>query len=260
VSLAMVGWPFDGKYTVTSARHVFDATGYHTRLRCSGRNDRSLLGVVARGRGAARASGPAVPGVVVGIVTGVDDPLRQGRVKLRFPWLAEDYESWWVRVAQLGAGPDRGAVWLPEVNDEVLVAFEHGDTRSPFVVGSLWNGVDTPPLGDDLVDGATGAVRRRGFVSRAGHRLVFLDDDAKSGIAMLAGDDSLKLSLNVSDTTIKVASDGSVEISGSRSVQISSDGSISIHAQQSLELKGDAGVTVDGGPSVKVSGGVVQLN
>jgi phage protein D len=260
VALVLVGWPFDGKYTLTSARHVFDTSGYRTHLSCSGRNDRSLLGLVARGRGPARASGPPVPGVVVGIVTGVDDPLGQGRVKLRFPWLADDYETWWVRVAGLGAGPDRGAVWLPEVNDEVLVAFEHGDTRSPFVVGSLWNGVDAPPLAGDLVDGSTGAVRRRALVSRLGHRLVFLDDDGDSGISLQTGDDSLQLSLHASDTTIKVASDGSVEISGSRSVAISSDGSISIAAGQSLELKGSTGVTIDGGPSVGVSGGVIKLN
>ena len=74
------------------------------------------------------------------------------RVKLKFPWLSDDYESEWARVAQLGAGHHRGAVWLPEVNDEVLVAFEHGDTRRPFVVGELYNGVDSP-LGDGLVDG-----------------------------------------------------------------------------------------------------------
>jgi phage protein D len=260
VVLAMAGWPYDGKYVITAARHVFDKGGYRTHLTCSGRNDRSLLGLVGGGRGSARASGPSVPGVVVGVVTGVDDPDNLGRVKLKFPWLADDYESWWVRVAQLGAGPDRGAVWLPEVNDEVLVAFEHGDTRSPFVVGSLWNGVDSPPLGDDLIDGSTGAVRRRGFVSRLGHRFVFLDDDAKSGIALMVADDSLKVSLNASDTTIKVSSDGSVEISGSRSVQITSDGSISIHAGQSLELKGDAGVKIDGGPQVDIDGSVIQLN
>jgi phage protein D len=260
VVLAMAGWPYDGKYVVTTARHVFDATGYRTHLACSGRNDRSLWGLLARGRGAARASGPPVPGVVVAVVTSVDDPDSLGRIKVRFPWLADDYESWWVRVAQLGAGPDRGAVWLPEVNDEVLVAFEHGDTRSPLVVGSLWNGVDTPPFGEGLVDASTGAVRRRGFVSRKNHRLVFLDDDTKSGLALLTGDGAMRVSLNESTTTIRVTADGTVEISGSRGVNVTSDGAISIHAGQTLELKGDAGVTIDGGPKVDVDGGVIQLN
>jgi uncharacterized protein involved in type VI secretion and phage assembly len=179
---------------------------------------------------------------------------------VRFPWLADDYESWWARVAQLGAGPDRGAVWLPEVNDEVLVAFEHGDTRRPVVVGNLWNGVDNPPFGDGLIDGSTGAVRRRGFVSKKNHRLVFLDEDSKSGVALLSGDSKLRLSLNETTTTIRVTADGTVEISGTRGVDISSDGAISIHAGTTLELKGDAGVTIDGGPKVDVDGGVIQLN
>jgi phage protein D len=262
VVLAMAGWPYDGKYVVTSARHVFDGSGYKTHLTCSGRNDRSLWGLVARGSGAAtsRASGPPVPGVVVGVVTANDDPDSLGRVKVKFPWLADDYESWWVRTASLGAGPDRGAVWLPEVNDEVLVAFEHGDTRSPVVVGCLWNGVDKPPLGDDLVDGTTGAVKRRGFVSRKNHRVVLLDDDGDSGIALLTGDDKLKLSLDSTATTISVKADGTVEISGSQGVRITSDGAISIQAGQTLELKGKTGVTIDGGPKVDVDGSVIQLN
>jgi uncharacterized protein involved in type VI secretion and phage assembly len=263
VVLAMAGWPYDGKYVVTSARHVFDASGYRTHLSCSGRNDRSLWGLVARGGGGAatsRASGPPVPGVVVAVVTANDDPDSLGRVKVKFPWLADDYESWWVRTASLGAGLDRGAVWLPEVNDEVLVAFEHGDTRSPVVVGYLWNGVDKPPLGDGLVDGTTGAVKRRGFVSRKNHRLVFLDDDGDSGIALLTGDDKLKLSLDSTATTITVKADGSVEISGSQGVKITSDGAISIQAGSTLELKGKSGVTIDGGPKVDIDGSVIQLN
>lgn len=262
VVLAMAGWPYDGKYVVTAARHVFDDAGYRTHLSCSGRNDRSLWGLVARGGGPAtsRASGPPVGGVVVAVVTGNDDPDKLGRVKVKFPWLADDYESWWARVTQLGAGADRGSLWLPEVNDEVLVAFEHGDTRSPVVVGQLWNGVDTPPMADELVDGSTGAVKKRGFVSRKNHRVLLLDDDSDSGVSLLSGDDKLELSLDASGTTIRVKADGSVEISGSQGVRISSDGSISIQAGQNLELKGTTGVTIDGGPKVDVDGQVIQLN
>ena len=255
VSVGHAGWPFDGRYTLTSARHVYDETGYRTHLGVSGRQERSLLRL---------AGGPSAPevvhGVVVALVTDVDDPEAAGRVKLSFPWLSEDYESWWARVVQLGAGDQRGAVWLPEVNDEVLVAFEHGDTRRPYVVGSLYNGVDLPRLGDGLVDASTGAVRRRGFVSRAGHRLVFLDDDAKSGAALVSGDDSLRIAMKQTDTTITIRSDGSVAISGSREVSVTSDGSISVEAGSTLALKGSGGVTIDGGPKVEVSGGLITLN
>jgi len=262
VSVSGAGTPFDGTYTVTAVRHVIDERGYRTEFTVSGRAERSLLGLASGGatNGVHSAGGPPVYGVVIGQVTDVNDPDELGRVKLTFPWLSDEYESWWARVAQLGAGPQRGAQWLPEVNDEVLVAFEHGDTRRPYVVGQLYNGVDTPRLGDGLVDGGSGAVKRRGFVSKLGHRLVFLDDDAKSGVAVMSADDSLKISLNQTATTIKVAADGSVEIRGSQQVTVASDGAVSIQAGTTLELKGNSGVTIDGGPQVGVTGSVIKLN
>ena len=66
-------------------------------------------------------------------------------------------------------------MFLPEVGDEVLVGFDHGDVDQPYVLGGLYNGVDKPPLQDDLIDGSDGKVNQRGFVSRLGHQLVFLD-------------------------------------------------------------------------------------
>jgi uncharacterized protein involved in type VI secretion and phage assembly len=161
---------------------------------------------------------------------------------------------------QLGAGKQRGAVWLPEVGDEVLVAFEHGDSRAPIVVGSLYNGQDKPRLGDGLIDGGNGAVKRRGFISKLGHRLVFLDDASQSGVALMTGDDGLKISLNKSNTTIKITSNGTVEISGSGEVKITSDGNITVDSKSQLSLKGSAGVSIDSSATVTVSGSVIKLN
>ncbi|MGH9179798.1 MAG: VgrG-related protein, partial [Acidimicrobiales bacterium] len=203
VSVSLAGWPYDGRYTITSSRHCYNPGGYRTQFQVSGRNERSLLGLASLGatKGAGSAGGPPMYGVVIAQVTDLDDPEQLGRVKLAMPWLSDTYESWWARVVQLGAGKQRGAVWLPEVDDEVLVAFEHGDVRRPYVIGSLWNGVDTPNLGSKLFD--HGAVKRRGFVSKKGHRLVFFDDDGKSGVATITADDGLRISLNQTETTIK---------------------------------------------------------
>src|SRR4051794_5996231 len=172
VSLSQTGGRFDGRLTVTRARHSWDTNGYRTSFSVSGTHDRSVFGLVT---GEGRRSGAEkVDGVVLGIVTNVSDPDDLGRVKLRFPWLSEQYESDWARVVQLGAGARRGLVLLPEVNDEVLVTFEHGDTRRPYVVGGLFNGVDKPPYADE-VDKDSGQVRVRALRSRAGHELVFTD-------------------------------------------------------------------------------------
>jgi hypothetical protein len=98
-----------------------------------------------------------VDGVVVGIVKDIKDPQNLGRVKVDFPWLAEDADavsisseedrahSFWARIATFMAGKGRGAYFVPEVDDEVLVAFEHGDIDRPFVLGGLWNVDDAPP-------------------------------------------------------------------------------------------------------------------
>ena len=76
-------------------------------------------------------------GVVVGIVTNNEDPEKLGRVKVRFPWLSDDNESHWARIATLRARLNVGTWFLPDVDDEVLVAFEHGDVRFPHVLGDL---------------------------------------------------------------------------------------------------------------------------
>jgi phage protein D len=226
VSLSNVGAPIDGKYVVTSTYHRLDQRGYETSFVVSGQHDRSLLGLVAGGAAAAHEG--RFPGVVPALVSDVNDPQQLGRVKLRFPWMDESYVSDWARMVQFGAGRGRGAVFLPEVDDEVLVAFEHGDPRRPYVVGGLYNGQDKPNEGDGLVDSS--GVKRRGVVSKQGSLLVFFDDPTKEGIALLTSDKGLKVSLNKTKTTVHVASNGEVTIEGTTKVTI--DGG------QQLVLKG----------------------
>jgi uncharacterized protein involved in type VI secretion and phage assembly len=113
-----------------------------------------------------------INGVVVGLVTNVADPLKQNRVKVHFPWLDDGHESDWVRIATAMAGGARGSMLMPEVNDEVLCAFEHGDARFPYVIGFLWNGQDAPPGTD---------VRDRKIVSNNKHQIRFLDATPSGG-------------------------------------------------------------------------------
>lgn len=112
-------------------------------------------------------------GVVVGEVIDVADPDAAGRVRVRLPWAVDDsvYEAW-ARVATLMAGDGRGSWFIPEVGDEVLVAFEHGAPSRPFVVGALWNGQDDPPEEmDDAGDNDVRAIHsRNGIVIRFSDR------------------------------------------------------------------------------------------
>jgi phage protein D/phage baseplate assembly protein gpV len=257
VSLGRVGEPFDGRYVLTSTRHAYDPdSGYTTSFTVSGRRERSLFGLTGGGAGDGL---PRIDGVVSAVVDDVHDPANQARVKVQFPWLGQEYVSHWARTLQPGAGKDRGQVVLPEVGDEVLVAFEQGDLNQPYVLGGVHNGVDKPPLGDGLVDGSTGAIKRRGFVSRLNHRLVFLDDEGDKGIALLSGDDKLRLSLNGSTTTIKVTSAGKIEIDGATDVTVKAGANLNVEATSKLTLKGAQVEMTASGP-VTVKGAQIKLN
>ena len=113
-----------------------------------------------------------INGVAVGIVKDLADPDNMGRVKLEFPYLGGKNISSWARIATLMAGPDRGSWFMPEVDDEVLVAFDHGDNQSPYIIGFLWNGQDPPP---------SEQPRERMLRSLNGHTIRFLDSTPNAG-------------------------------------------------------------------------------
>jgi uncharacterized protein involved in type VI secretion and phage assembly len=261
VNISGLSDTFNGRYTLTHTRHCFEKTSYFTHIGISGRRDRTLLGLgtVAAPSSRPSASGPPIPGVVIGQVTDNNDPDDMGRVKVKLPWLSDSYESDWCRMSQLGAGPDSGAVWVPEVNDEVLLAFEFGDLRRPHVIGSLYNGRDKPCLGNGLFD--TGKVKRRGFVSRAGHRLVFLDDSGQLGIALISADGSCKLALDQTDGEIRIHCQGKVTIDTEQGeIALRSGGDLSVNAQGNLKLTASSGIDIESDGSVTIKGSTIRLN
>ncbi|TFV61593.1 type IV secretion protein Rhs [Mycobacterium sp. PS03-16] len=251
IRIENAGTPFDGKYTVTTARHRYDVNsgGYTTAFSVTGRQERSLYGLA----GGSGSDGDA-RGVVIAVVTDANDPAGQGRVRLTFPWLSDDYVSDWARTVQIGAGKERGTLVLPEVGDEVLVAFEQGDPQRPYVLGGLHNGADPPDSkGPAVIDSGTGAVNRRSLVSRRGHRIDLLDDEGRSdGITTATGDGKLRIALDAAGSQVEIHSDGTVVITGSRGVVVDASGG-------KLELKGReisiaaAGQTVIKGTPVRIN-------
>ncbi len=265
IALANMGDPFDGKYTLTRARHVFDPEeGYTTAISVTGAADRSLLGLVA-GPG----TGTGVPGLAVGVVTDVKDPEALGRVKLKLPWLAGDFLTDWAPTVQLSAGANRGTLLLPEVNDQVLVGFEQGDLRRPYVLGGLHSSVDKPPATPAPVDAGSGKVTRRALVTRTGHKVEFLEKDSKGeqGITLATGDGALSVALDQKTTKIAVTSDGTVVIDAAKGVTISSSAGnldlsgqkITLDAKTAVEVKGASGVTVSTNGKLDLSGSAASL-
>jgi uncharacterized protein involved in type VI secretion and phage assembly len=111
-------------------------------------------------------------GVVPGIVKEVGNPAYPGAVKVEFTWMGGRNESYWAPVAAAMAGGGRGAYFMPEVGDEVLVGFGHGDVNYPYVIGFVWNGEDQPP---------SESVRERIIRSVNGHAIRLLDSTPVDG-------------------------------------------------------------------------------
>jgi len=141
-----------------------------------------------------------VNGLVIGLVTQV----AVGKIKVNFPWLDETHESDWIRIATPMSGNNRGSCFMPELQDEVLLGFDKGNTRTPYVVGFLWNGVDSPPSQD---------VRDRRITSTNGHSIRFLDATPSGGsLGALVIEDAHGNAITLSNGKITIRSMGVLEL------------------------------------------------
>lgn len=251
VKLEEIGERFSGKYYITEARHTYNQRIYKTDFSVRGLRTGNLFTTLA-------AQIHLQPGqtFLVGIVTNNKDPEGWGRVKVKFPTLTEEHESHWARVVALGAAKQRGFDCLPEVNDEVLVGFEHGDIHRPYVLGGVWNGKDAPPEPiDDTIAG--GKVRLRTFKTRTGHILQFVEEDkgsSKKGIR-IETTGGHKIYLNDSDKCIEI------ETTGGHSIKMDDRGkSIAVNStgNMTLDAKGNIDITATG--NIKIQGAMINLN
>ncbi|GHG30698.1 VgrG-related protein [Streptomyces zaomyceticus] len=256
VAVKGAGFPFEGRYTATGVRHVF-ASGrqFATWLTVSGRQFRSLYGTASGGGETA----PPMPGVAVALVTNTKDPLSLGRVRLRFPWLSATYESGWCRVAQLG-GRGGGGLMLPEVDDEVLCAFDRGSLEHPYVLAGLYNGVDKHTPATDRVppvDPTSGRVQWRAMTSRTGHTVELREEGGRTrashGIRLRTAKGGLSVELNEARTTLTIDSDGTVTITGARGVTVESGMDLTLSAKGRIKLDAGLGVDIKAGAKFKVS-------
>ena len=235
-----------GVYFVTSTSHRYTShEGYTTRFVVGGGRTRTMTEYFNGGGGNSGLS--RIQGVVIGQVTNNNDPEGLSRVKVEFPWLDEQVESDWARVVAPGAGPERGMHWLPEVDDEVLIAFEHGDIHRPCVLGGLWSKPDAPPVNNADVAGDNGKVNQRSLVSSEGLNLTISDEPGSLAIAMADKDGGNSITIRSDDKVIEILSGGDINISGAQ-------GTITIEGQE-IAIKSTANMTIEAGQKLEITAG-----
>jgi phage protein D len=270
VNIKGVGTRFGGEYLVTRAVHRYSVKGYTTHFWCNGgKATSSLVDLLKSNNGAGGGQNrvgaqeqTTARGVLIGIVTDNNDPENLGRVRVKIPVL--DIETWWCRLSTIMAGNDRGVAYLPEANDEVVVAFEHGDPNRGVVLGAVWNGSDKlpKPIGQ-LVTG--GQTIRRVTKTRKGHEITLIDEPGKEGIDLIDRTQKNFIKIITDENKIHIECTGDVQVvSKTGNISVTADtgnitvkasaGKMSLLSMQDLEIKAQAGkVKIDGMAGVEIN-------
>jgi uncharacterized protein involved in type VI secretion and phage assembly len=160
---------------------------------------------------------------------------------MTFPWLSDDHESDWARIATTMAGPNRGTYFLPEVNDEVLVAFEHGDVRFPYVIGAMWNGQDQPPANN-----SDGQNNIRVIQSRSGHIVRLDDTDGNEKIEIIDKTGNNSLTIESSSNNITLTCNGRMKLQAMQGVEITSQADVKIQANTTMDIEAAGNASLKG--------------
>ncbi len=247
VEITDAGRRLSGRYRLATVEHVYTpADGYITRFASGGQDPSGLVDLLG---GRSSVTPWNAQQLVIGIVTNIEDPERPARVKVRFPSFSDTFESAWARVAMPGAGTDRGLQILPEIDDEVLVGFEHGDPQRPIVLGGLWSKKLTPPLATSAVV-RQGKVASRVWKSRSGHSIILNDAEAEAP-------DSIVVSLKGGTSVLTIGKE-SVTLKSDKDVKITTDGAFAVEATGDISIKG-ANVKLAATSKMQIDGAQVAV-
>jgi uncharacterized protein involved in type VI secretion and phage assembly len=254
--------PASGSYTVTRIEHTYGRAGFQTKFTAGPVRPAGLVDLLGHARPDA---GLEVGGVFAAVVSDVKDPDNAGRVKVTWKVVDDQVESAWARIVTLGAGKSRGLVLYPEVSDEVLIAFEHGDTRRPVVLGGLFSSVNTRPTTDDHDQDK---VKFRRITSRLGHVVELADGTGPAEQHILLVLEGKKNKIRLGKDKLEVVTDGTpISVTnGKATLTLADNGDVTIDGNN-IELKAKAEVkitastkaTVKGNASAMLQGAQVQV-
>ena len=193
-------------------------------------------------------------GVVEGLVVDNVDPEQLGRVKVKFPLLPDAPESYWARLSMPMAGQERGWMTIPEIGDEVLVSFVRGDINDAIVVGSLYNGVDTPPYANEDEEN-----NLRVFQSRSGHRLTFDDTEGAERIELILHNEEIQVIWDSANKVLSVYSGKDIIIEAKEKISMKCT-DFMLEASNSISVKAGADMTVEAGANLnQQAGGTLSM-
>lgn len=211
---------------------------------------------------------PSVSGLQIGLVTQIEnDPDGDERILVRLPMVDTEEQGVWARLATFGAGDSRGFVFRPEIDDEVVVGFIHGDPNQPIILGSLHSSAKPSPIT------ASDDNHEKGLVSRGEVKIILNDDDPSVLIEMPSGK---KISVNDADGEILLSdengnkvlidSDG-ITLDSPSDITLKATGDLNLEATN-INLKANAGFKAEGSASAEISssgstavkGSIVQIN
>lgn len=203
-----------------------------------------------------------LPGLVEAVVIDNVDPEKLGRVKVKFVSLPDETESTWCRLSMPMAGQKRGWMTIPEKGDEVLVSFVHGDVSNAIVVGSLYNGVDTPPYANE-----DGANNLRVFQSRSGHRLTFDDTAGAERIELILNNEEIRVIFDSTTKTLAVYSGKDLIIEAKETISLKckdfvleADEKVTVSSGETIDITAGELFSIDGGEELVLTAADVQIN
>lgn len=290
VELKNIGQRFSGKYLVTNAVHTYTLSqGLETTFQVQGARSGQLANSINPRLGTDRWYG-----VYPAVVTNIDDREKQARVKVVYPWLTDSDESWWARVAFVGAGDLTGIYAPPSVNDEVLVAFEQGDFNRPIVLGGLWSAKNKAVhVANTDVAFKDGQCHLRQWRTNYGHHIALheapdkklIEIETNSGHRFALDETEKKIELitkggiliEMDDAAKKITIKGSNDIivNANKNIDVKANSSIKMACGSSklelspagakleatkIDVKGQAMTNVEASGPVNVKGAVVNLN
>ena len=205
---------------------------------------------------------PGIKGVQIGVVTALEgDPDGEDRIQVKLPVIAQSDEGIWSRISTLDAGNNRGSVFRPEIDDEVLVAFINGDPRDAIILGMLHSSANPAPIP------ASNDNHEKGFVSRSEMKFIFNDDknsitaETPSGNKLILSEEDQGITIQDENGNKIVMNQDGITIESSKDLFLKSGMITKIESGTSLELKGGTDLKVEGAAGVKVnSSAIVEVN